>query len=70
MGVAQRYGKVLPHHSFGIPSLAKYDLHFPTFVLGPDPGTTFPNKLFDALAASANPPARGGTTRAFSRQFR
>ncbi len=29
MGVAQRYGKVLVHHTFGIPSLAKYELTFP-----------------------------------------
>jgi branched-chain amino acid transport system substrate-binding protein len=56
MGVAQRYNKVLIHHTFGIPSLAKYDAHFPTWSLGPDPATTFPNTLFDALAATAKPP--------------
>src|SRR4029079_17290588 len=28
MGVAQRYNKVLVHHTFGIPSLAKYDMQF------------------------------------------
>jgi branched-chain amino acid transport system substrate-binding protein len=56
MGVAQRFNKVLVHHSFGIPSLAKYDMHFPTFVIGPDPANTFPNKLLDALAASPKPP--------------
>src|SRR5438309_1664462 len=39
MGVAQRYNKVLIHHTFGIPSLAKYDSHFPTWSLGPDPAT-------------------------------
>src|SRR5881396_4387691 len=31
MGVAQRYNKVLVHHTFGIPSLAKYDAQFPTW---------------------------------------
>ena len=56
MGVAQRYGKVLVHHTFGIPSLAKYDMHFPAWSLGPTPGTTVPNTLFDALAASPKPP--------------
>lgn len=56
MGVAQRYGKVLVHHTFGIPSLAKYDMHFPAWSIGPTPGTTVPNTLFDALAASAKPP--------------
>ena len=56
MGVAQRYNKILVHHTFGIPSMAKYDAHFPTWSLGPDPATTFPNTLFDALAATPKPP--------------
>ena len=56
MGVAQRYNKMLIHHTFGIPSLAKYDMQFPTWSLGPDPATTFPNTLFNALAASPKPP--------------
>lgn len=56
MGVAQRYNKMLIHHTFGIPSLAKYDMHFPAWSLGPDPGTTVPNTLFDALAAAPKPP--------------
>ena len=29
MGVAQRYNKVLVHHTFGIPKLATYDMQFP-----------------------------------------
>ena len=56
MGVAQRYNKVLVHHTFGIPSLAKYDMHFPTWAVGPNPETTYPNLVFDAMAASARPP--------------
>src|SRR5512141_1768874 len=56
MGVAQRYNKILIHHTFGIPSLAKYDAQFPTWSLGPDPAATFPNTLFDALAALPKPP--------------
>ncbi|MEK9970750.1 MAG: amino acid ABC transporter substrate-binding protein [Ferrovibrio sp.] len=56
MGVAQRYNKILIHHTFGIPSLAKYDMHFPAWSLGADPGTTVPNTLFDALAAAPKPP--------------
>ncbi len=56
MGVAQRYNKMLIHHTFGIPSLAKYDMQFPTWSLGPDPATTFPNTVFDALAAQPKPP--------------
>ena len=56
MGVAQRYNKVLIHHTFGIPSLAKYDMHFPAWSLGPEPATTVPNKVFDMLATSPKPP--------------
>src|SRR5262245_45982442 len=29
MGVAQRYQKLLIHHSFGMPHLAKYEMQFP-----------------------------------------
>jgi branched-chain amino acid transport system substrate-binding protein len=56
MGVAQRYNKVLVHHTFGIPSMAKYEMQFPAWSLGPNPATTVPNTVFDALAASASPP--------------
>lgn len=56
MGVAQRYNKVLVHHTFGIPSLAKYDMHFPAWSLGPEPGTTVPNTVLDALAAAGRTP--------------
>ena len=56
MGVAQRYNKVLVHHTFGIPSLAKYECHFPAWSLGAEPGTTVPNTVLDALAASPKPP--------------
>lgn len=56
MGVAQRYNKVLVHHTLGIPSLAKYDMQFPAWSLGSDPQTTVPTTLFDALAAGPKPP--------------
>jgi ABC-type branched-subunit amino acid transport system substrate-binding protein len=56
MGVAQRYSKVLVHHTFGIPSLAKYDMQFPAWSLGADPGNTVSNSLFDMLAANPKPP--------------
>ena len=56
MGVAQRYNKVLVHHTFGVPSMSKYEMAFPAWSLGSDPGTTVPNTVFDALAASAKPP--------------
>jgi len=56
MGVAQRNGKVLITNSFGIPSLAKYDMHFPAYVMGIDPGTTVPNTLLDGIAAGGAKP--------------
>lgn len=56
MGVAQRNGKVLITNSFGIPSLAKYDMHFPAYVMGIDPGTTVPNTLLDAIGAAGGKP--------------
>src|ERR1700750_2584685 len=56
MGVAQRYNKVLIHHTFGIPSLAKYEMQFPAWSLGPDPGNTVPNTVLDALGGSPKPP--------------
>ena len=56
MGVAQRYNKVLVHHTFGIPSLAKYEMQFPAWSLGHQPQVTVSNSLFDMLAASRRPP--------------
>jgi branched-chain amino acid transport system substrate-binding protein len=56
MGVAQRYNKVLVHHTLGVPSLAKYDKQFPAWSLGSDPGVTVNNTLFEALANGPKPP--------------
>ncbi len=56
MGVAQRYSKVLIHHTMGIPNLAKYDMQFPAWSVGAYPETTVPNTLFDALAAAGKMP--------------
>jgi ABC-type branched-subunit amino acid transport system substrate-binding protein len=56
MGVAQRYNKVLVHHTFGIPAMAKYDMQFPAWSLGSNPQITVSNSLFDMLAASKKPP--------------
>lgn len=49
MGVAQRYNKFIVTNSFGIPSLAKYDMHFPAYAMGHEPGTTSPTTLLDAF---------------------
>ena len=56
IGVAQKYQKVLVHHTLGIPSLAKYDMQFPAWSVGYDPAATVPNTLFDALAATTKFP--------------
>src|SRR5258708_10459818 len=50
MGVAQRYNKVLIHHTFGTPSLAKYDMQFPAAGLPGDPHNTIPQLVFHALS--------------------
>src|SRR3989449_7809641 len=55
MGVAQRYQKMLIHHSFGMPHLAKYDMQFPAAPFGPEPARTVPGIVFDAVAAAQNP---------------
>ena len=56
MAVAQRYNKTLVHHTFGIPSLAKYDQQFPSWQFGPHPEVTNPNLVLDLAAASPKPP--------------
>ena len=56
MGVAQRYNKILIHHTFGIPTLAKYNMHFPAWSIGPNPEFTVPVTVFDAAEASGRPP--------------
>ncbi len=56
MGVAQRYNKVLVHHTFGIPNLVKYDMAFPAWSLGPDPAVSVPNTVLDALNSGPKPP--------------
>ena len=55
MGVAQRYNKILIHHTFGIPSLAKYEMQFPAWHLGANPESTAPATVFDAVAESGSP---------------
>lgn len=56
MGVAQRYNKIYVHHSFGMPHLAKYEMHFPTAAFGYEPQKTIPTTVFETLAATSKPP--------------
>ena len=59
MGVAQRYNKVLVHHTLGVPSLAKYDMQFPAWPLGPDPGDDHQHGLRGAGQAAQAAEDRG-----------
>lgn len=56
LAVAQRYNKMLVHHSFGIPKLATYPLHIPVSALGNEPEKTLPKRVFDALESTGHPP--------------
>src|SRR5262249_319081 len=56
MAVAQRYNKVLIHHSFGIPKLATYPMHFPSNGMASEPDKVVPSKLIDALESTRRPP--------------
>jgi branched-chain amino acid transport system substrate-binding protein len=56
MSVAERHNKMLIHSSFGIPKLAKYERHIPVAPFGYIPEETFPNRVFDGLAAGGKMP--------------
>jgi ABC-type branched-subunit amino acid transport system substrate-binding protein len=56
MAVAERHSKMLVHHTFGIPKLAKYDLQFSASPSGYDFEETYPNKLVDAILSGDKKP--------------
>ena len=56
VGVAQRYDKIIWHHTAGVPSLLKYDMQFPTGGLPADPEVSLPELVFDAVAHAPKPP--------------
>jgi len=56
MAVAQRYNKMLIHHSFGIPKLATYPMHIPVSALGNKPEESLPKRVFEALDATGHGP--------------
>lgn len=56
MAVAERHEKLLIHHTFGIPKLAKYDAQFPSWHFGPNVDQSVPALLLDALAAAGKAP--------------
>jgi len=56
IGVAQRYNKLILHHTAGVPQLIKYDLQFPTGGLPADPEVSLPELVFNAVAQAPKPP--------------
>ena len=56
MGIAQRYSKLLLHNTFGLPSLAKYDMLFSVGGQAYEIESTWPNLVFDAVASGAKAP--------------
>jgi branched-chain amino acid transport system substrate-binding protein len=56
IGVAQRYNKLILHHTMGVPRLVKYDLQFPTGGLPADPEVSLPELVFDAVGAAPKAP--------------
>jgi branched-chain amino acid transport system substrate-binding protein len=56
MGVAQRYQKLFIQHTFGVPHLAKYEMQFPAWAIGPEPNKSIPALVFDVMAATPTPP--------------
>jgi branched-chain amino acid transport system substrate-binding protein len=58
MGVAQRYNKMIVHHSFGMPHLAKYERQFPTWATGVEPARTTSDIVLDFMASMPNSPKR------------
>ena len=56
VGVAQRYNKIIWHHTAGVPGLLKYDMQFPTGGLPADPEVSLPELVFSAAAQAPRPP--------------
>jgi branched-chain amino acid transport system substrate-binding protein len=56
LAVAQRYQKMLIHHSFGIPKLATYPMHVPVSALGNEPDKSLPKKVFEAMESTGQAP--------------
>ena len=56
MGVAERYGKVMPHHTAVLRPALTYECQFPGWSIGPNPNQFIPEQIFDMLETLANPP--------------
>ncbi len=56
MAVAERNGKVLPHHTAVLRPQLTYECQFPGWSIGANPNRFIPEQLFDALETLPNPP--------------
>jgi branched-chain amino acid transport system substrate-binding protein len=56
MGVAERYGYVLPQHTAVLAPLMTYECQFPGWSIGPTPNEFIPNQVYDALESLDSPP--------------
>jgi branched-chain amino acid transport system substrate-binding protein len=56
MGVAERQGKVMPHHTAVLRPALTYECQFPGWSIGPNPNRFIPEQLFDMLETLADPP--------------
>lgn len=57
MGVAERYGYVLPQHTAVLAPLLDYECQFPGWSIGPTPNEFIPNQVYDALESLDSPPS-------------
>ena len=56
IGVAQRFNRLILHHTAGVPQLIKYDLQFPTGGLPADPEVSLPELVLNAVAQAPKQP--------------
>jgi branched-chain amino acid transport system substrate-binding protein len=56
MAVAERHGKVMPHHTAVLRPALTYECQFPGWSIGPEPNAFIPETLFDMLETLPDPP--------------
>jgi branched-chain amino acid transport system substrate-binding protein len=56
MGVAERFDKVMPHHTAVLRPALTYECQFPGWSIGPEPNAFIPDQLFDLLETLPEPP--------------
>jgi branched-chain amino acid transport system substrate-binding protein len=56
MGVAERFDKVMPHHTAVLRPALTYECQFPGWSIGPEPNAFIPEQLFDLLETLPDPP--------------